>query len=158
MVGTRLSAGRSKSTDGSVGGDSGQKTHEEGLQKVGGKKSRPTQRFNLLGTTAASGAQEQTTATAESASLEEGTELSNNKTNNKTNTPTLQEQNNAEEGGGAVFGGEVDYKSRRGKQGMYKLYPKEGILDGCPFFSSVEEGYTAFSRLKSAERKAFDPT
>eukprot|EP00957_Ditylum_brightwellii_P123656 9427477-Ditylum_brightwellii.AAC.1 len=60
--------------------------------------------------------------TAESASSEEGTELSNN----KTNTPTLQEQNNAEEGGGAVSG--------------------------------VEEGYTAFSRLKSAERKAFNPT
>eukprot|EP00957_Ditylum_brightwellii_P042148 3192186-Ditylum_brightwellii.AAC.1 len=65
-------------------------------------------------------------ATAEIASLEEGTELSNKKTNNKTNTPTLQEQNDAEEGGGAVSG--------------------------------VEEGYTSFSRLKSAERKAFDPT
>jgi hypothetical protein len=111
-----------------------------------------------LGTTAALGAQEQTTATAESASLEEGTELSNNKTNSKPNTPTLQEQNNAEEGGGAVSGDEVDYKSRRSEQGMYKLYPKEGILDGCPFFLSVEEEYIAFSRLKSAEQKVFDPT
>ena len=88
---------------------------------------------------------------AESASSEEGTELSNNKTSNKTNTPTLQEQNNTEEGGGAGSGGEVDYKSRRGKQAMYKSYPKEGILDGCPFFLSVDKGYTMFSRLKSAE-------
>ena len=95
---------------------------------------------------------------AESASSEEGTELSNNKTNNKTNTPTLQEQNNAEVGDGAVSGSEVEYKSRQGKEGMYKSYPKEGILDGCPFFLSVEEGYMAFLRLKSAEQKAFDPT
>eukprot|EP00957_Ditylum_brightwellii_P028301 2137788-Ditylum_brightwellii.AAC.1 len=95
---------------------------------------------------------------AESASLEEGTELSNNKTFNKTNTSALQEQNNTEEGGGAVSGGEVDYESRQGEQGMYKSYPKEGILDGCPFFLSIDEGYTAFSRLKIAEQKAFDPT
>eukprot|EP00957_Ditylum_brightwellii_P166430 12668657-Ditylum_brightwellii.AAC.1 len=78
-------------------------------------------------------------ATAESASSEEGTELSKNKTNNKTNTPTLQEQNNAEEGGGTVSGGEVDYESRQGEQVMYKSYPKAGILDGFLFFSSVEE-------------------
>eukprot|EP00957_Ditylum_brightwellii_P092725 7060610-Ditylum_brightwellii.AAC.1 len=74
------------------------------------------QSFNLLGTTAASGAQEQTTVMAESASLEEGTELSNNKTNNKINTPALQEQNDTEKGGGTVSGGEVDYKSRQGEQ------------------------------------------
>eukprot|EP00957_Ditylum_brightwellii_P149660 11396554-Ditylum_brightwellii.AAC.1 len=97
-------------------------------------------------------------AMAESASLEEGIEISNNKTNNKTNTPALQEQNDAEEGDGVVSGGEVDCKSRQGKEGMYKLYPNEGILGGCPFFLSVDEGYTAFSRLKSAEQKAFDPT
>ena len=91
---------------------------------MAGQNSRSTQSSNLLGTTAALGAQEQTTATAESASSEEGTELSNNKTNNKTNTPTLQEQNNTEEGGDAVSGGEVDYESRQGNQGMYELYPR----------------------------------
>eukprot|EP00957_Ditylum_brightwellii_P167891 12780720-Ditylum_brightwellii.AAC.1 len=53
----------------------------------------------------------------ESASLEEGTELSNNKTKNKTNTPALQEQNDAEEGGGATSGGEENYESKWSTQG-----------------------------------------
>eukprot|EP00957_Ditylum_brightwellii_P032508 2463393-Ditylum_brightwellii.AAC.1 len=69
-----------------------------------GQNSRSTQSSNLLGITAALGSQEQTTATAESALLEEGTEVSNNKTNNKTNTPNLQEQNNTEEAGGVDTG------------------------------------------------------
>eukprot|EP00957_Ditylum_brightwellii_P108741 8295218-Ditylum_brightwellii.AAC.1 len=104
MAATQPSQRRAKTTDGAVQGDSDANTHEKGVQKVVGQNSRCAQSSNLLGATAASGAQEQTVVMAESASLEEGAELSNNKTNNKTNTPALQEQNNAEEGGGAVSG------------------------------------------------------
>eukprot|EP00957_Ditylum_brightwellii_P069808 5300741-Ditylum_brightwellii.AAC.1 len=104
MAATRSSQQRAKSIDGAVQGDPDANTHEEGVQNVAGQNSRSPQSSNLLGTTAFLGAQEQTTAMAESSSLEEGTELSNNKTNKKTNIPSLQEQNDAEEGGGAVSG------------------------------------------------------
>eukprot|EP00957_Ditylum_brightwellii_P208133 15355993-Ditylum_brightwellii.AAC.1 len=57
----------------------------------------------------------------------------NNKNKNNTGVGISQENNNRGEGSGLGLEDADLYKNQQGEEGMYKLYPKDRFMTGCPF-------------------------
>ena len=82
---------------------------------------------------------------------------SQDKTNNKTNQDAGQDNTNGEEGESRELQEAETYENQQGKEGMYKLYPREGFTTGNLHFESVNKGYEVFSALSTSQQKAFYP-